>query len=59
MGGRFFIENPRRGVSRGRGAEGARGCLGELGNLGGRGAKYFFSGPKCPPRSETARRQSK
>ena len=52
MGGvGFFIENPTRGgVSRrGRGREGV---CGELGNfLGGGGAKFFFSGPKRPPRA--------
>ena len=38
-GGGFFIQSPRRGCRR----EG----VWEFG--GGGGAKYFFSGPKCPP----------
>ena len=49
-GASIFIENPRRGVSgreRGRGA--GRVSAANWG-IGGRGAKYFFSGPKCPPR---------
>ena len=33
----------------GRGGEGPGGCLRGIGG-GGWGAKYFFSGPKCPPR---------
>ena len=41
-GGRFFIENPRMGGI----------SWSELGNLRvGRGANYFFSGPKSPPRN--------
>ena len=35
------------------GREGPRdreGVCSELGNFGGGGAKFFFSGPKCPPR---------
>ena len=44
MGGRFFIENPRAG---GAGGRGPGGCLR---GLWGGGAKYFFSGPKSPPR---------
>ena len=37
-GGGFFIENPRRGVSRrGRGREGRQGVCGEVENLGGGG----------------------
>ena len=51
---RFFIENPRRGgglFSRTGGAEGPGECLRQIGEFwGGGGAKYFFSGPKCPPR---------
>ena len=54
---RFFIENPRRGglqVGEGpRGQEGVRGDWGIGGgglNIFGGGAKFFFSGPKCPPR---------
>ena len=45
-GGRFFIENPRRGgvLPRGAGRVSA-------GNF----AKYFFWGPKCPPRSSRQR----
>ena len=47
----IFIENPRRGGSpEGGGAEGPGGCLRRIGDLGGGGAKYFFSGPKSPPR---------
>ena len=33
----------------GGGAEGPERCLRRIGELGGGGAKYFFSGPKCPP----------
>ena len=37
-GGRFFIENPRRGGSRrGRGAAGPGGCLRRIGDFGGGG----------------------
>ena len=48
-GGRVFIENPRRGdqPGEGRGNRGAGRV--SVGNWGG-GAKYFFSGPKFPPR---------
>ena len=44
-GGRFFIENPRRGGLPGGWGRGARGA-GRVfaGNVGGGGAKYFFSG---------------
>ena len=53
-GGLIFIENPRRGgggfLQEGEGLRGREGVCGELGNLGGGGAKYFFSGPECPPR---------
>ena len=54
--GTIFIENPRRGGGfpggwgpRGEGprGEGPGGCLW---GIGGGGAKYFFSGPKFPPR---------
>ena len=45
-GGRVFIETPRRGVSREGGRGGREGVCGEF---GGGGAKFFFSGPKCPP----------
>ena len=52
--GRFFIENSRRGGgSPGRGgAEGPVSAVnsGIGGREGGRGAKFFFSGPKCPSR---------
>ena len=49
-GGRFFIENPRRGVStRGWGRGAGRVSAANRGIGGGGGAKYFFSGPKCPP----------
>ena len=51
MGGRFFIENSRRGGGLpggwGREGEGPGGFAGNL--VGGGGAKYFFPGPKCPP----------
>ena len=60
-GGRFLIENPRRGggVSRrGRGFPG--GLFGaNWGFLGGGGAKYFFSGPKRPPRFSRDSRDSR
>ena len=36
------------GVSRREGPSGREGVCRELG-IGGGGAKYFFSGPKCPP----------
>ena len=46
----FLTENPRRKGSPGRGGGGgARGLEGVCEELGG-GAKYFLSGPKCPPR---------
>ena len=49
-GGGGFIENPRGGVSRAGGGLGVRlgGCLRGIGGVWG--AKYFFSGPKFPPR---------
>ena len=57
-GDRFCIENPRRGQFRGEGPRGREGVCGELGNfLGGGGAKYFFSGPKCPPGQSTVARK--
>ena len=44
--GRFSLKIPGGGgVRGGRGAGRA-----PAGNFGGGGAKYFFSGPKCPPR---------
>ena len=48
-GGRDSIENPREGggLPEGGGGQGAGRVF--AGNLGGGGAKYFFSGPKCPP----------
>ena len=48
VGDRLFIENPRRrgGGGGAAGAEGPGGCLRRIGG----GAKYFFSGPKRPPR---------
>ena len=51
----FLIESPKGGVSRTGGAEGPGGCLQHIGEFGG-GAKYFFSGPKCPP-SEKPRKE--
>ena len=51
-GVRFFIENPTEGggLQEGKGPRGQEGgCGRELGIFGGGGAKYFFSGPKCPP----------
>ena len=51
-GERFLIENPRGGGFPGRvgagGGEGLGGCLRGIGGEGG--LKYFFSGPKIPPR---------
>ena len=52
-GGRLFIKNPRKGgggLPGGWGRGGARGREGVRGGLGGAGAKYFFGGPKFPPR---------
>ena len=43
---------PRRGGQDGEG-EGSGSVCGELGGGGYGGAKYFISGPKCPPRSIT------
>ena len=51
-GGRFSIENPRKGRGSPGGAEGPGGCLRRIGDLGGGGGGqffFFFSGPKCPP----------
>ena len=41
----FFIENPRAGRVSRETAEGVGGCLQRT------GAKYFFSGPKRPPKN--------
>ena len=49
-GGRIFSGKSQEGglpVGGGGGARGREGVCGEFG--GGGGAKYFFSGPKCPP----------
>ena len=46
-GGGFLLKIPGRGGSPGRGAEGPGGSFRQI--FWG-GAKYFFSGPKCPPR---------
>ena len=51
-GFRFLIENPRRGVSRGRGSEGPGGCLRRIWDLGG-GAKYFFLGAEMSTKKTT------
>ena len=48
-GCRFLIENPRGGGGLQEWPRGREGVCGKLGILGGGGAKYFFSGPKCPP----------
>ena len=45
-----FVKNPRRGRVF---QEGAAGRV-SAGNLEEGGAKYFFSGPKCPPSSRIA-----
>ena len=47
-GGRFLIENPRRGGGSPGGGGARRGLEGVWREFGG-GAKYFFSGPKFPP----------
>ena len=49
-GGRFFIENTRRGggVSRRESGRGAGRVSAANWGIGG-GATYLFSGPKCPP----------
>ena len=59
----FLLKIPGGGVSQ-RGWEGARGPGGCLQGIwrnwgGGGGAKYFFSGPKCPPRFVDRSRVSK
>ena len=46
----FLLKIPGGGSPGGGGAEGRGGCLRRTGELGGGGAKYFCSGPKCPPR---------
>ena len=47
----FLLKIPERGGgSREEGPRGREGVCGELGIWGGGGAKYFFFGPKCPPR---------
>ena len=56
----FFSENPRRGgSSQQKGGGGGRGAwrvsAWNLGAEGGGGAKYFFSGPKRPPRARSAK----
>ena len=48
-GGRFFIENPRRGGFPERGGAGRVSAANWV-FLGGRGANFFFRGPKRPPR---------
>ena len=49
-GGRLFMENPRKGggLQKGRG-RGAGSVSAADWGIGWGGAKYFFSGPKCPP----------
>ena len=55
-GGSVFIEKAQEGGSPGR--EGPRGRRVSAANweifLGGGVAKYFFGGPKCPPRKSIA-----
>ena len=53
-GGSVLLKIPGGGGGfPGEGPRGREGVCSELGNLfGGGGAKYFFSGPKCPPRSK-------
>ena len=46
-GGRFFIENPRGGLSEERKGGGGRGPGGRLQGMG-RGAKFFFFGAEMP-----------
>ena len=47
----FLLENPKEGgVSRVGEGGGARGREVVCREFGVGGAKYFFSGPKCPPR---------
>ena len=56
----FLLKIPRGGGVSQEGVGGGEGAgrvsAGDLGNLGGGGAKYFFSGPKCPPREESAKK---
>ena len=50
-GGIFLLKIPGGGVSRrGRGRGAGRVSAVNWRIWGGGGAKYFFSGPKCPPR---------
>ena len=51
----FLLKIPGGGVSSTGGAEGPGGCLRRIGEFLGGGAKYFFSGPKCPPREGGAK----
>ena len=44
----FYSKSQEGGRQEGEGPRGREGVCGKLGNGGG-GAKYFFSGPKCPP----------
>ena len=46
----FLLKSQERGVPRAGGGGGARAGRGVCGEFGGGGAKYFFSGPKFPPR---------
>ena len=48
----FLLRIPggRGGAGSRSGAEGPGGCLWRTGDFWGGGAKYFFSGPKRPPR---------
>ena len=46
----FLLKIPRGGGGVSRRGRGREGVCGELGIFGGGGAKYFFSGPKRPPR---------
>ena len=50
-GGRFFLEleGEGGGLEEVAGAGGGTGA----GSMSARGAKYFFSGPKCPPKSHS------
>ena len=50
-GDRFLLKVPGRGgiLQEGEGPRRREGVCGKLGNWGG-GAKFFFSGPKRPPR---------
>ena len=50
VGDRFFflMRSPGGGASRTGGAEGPGGCLQRI---WGGGVFFYFSGPKCPPRS--------